>query len=80
MIFMMKSEKEIEIFECAAANGYIGKQSVTTIHRAITAPFAGSKDLGEWWVTYPGSSLMHVVKDEQLKSYAREKKLKDIGL
>ena len=65
------TEKEIEIFECAAANGYMGKLNVTTIHR-------GSKDLGEWWVTYPGSPIMHVVKDEQLKSYAREKKLKDL--
>lgn len=74
------TEKEIEIFECAAANGYMGKQSVTTINRAFTAPFAGSKDLGEWWLTYPGSPLMHVVKDEQLKAYAREKKLKYIGL
>lgn len=69
---MMKSEKEREIFECAAANGYMGKLSVTTIHRAI--------NVGEWWVTYPGSPIIHVVKAEQLKSYAREKKLKDIGL
>lgn len=45
------------------------------IHRAKTAPIAGNKDLGEWWLSYPGGYSIFVVKDDDLKPYTRDYKI-----
>jgi len=42
------------------------------VTRAKTALFAGNKDLGEWWVSYPGSMLQHIVTDNDMKAYIRD--------
>lgn len=42
------------------------------VSRATTAPFVGSKDLGEWWVSYPGSITLFRVTDEDIKAYIRD--------
>ena len=33
---------------------------------------AGNKDLGEWWVSYPGSISTFRVTDEDMKAYIRD--------
>ena len=43
-----------------------------TVNRAKTAPFAGNKDLGEWWISYPGSISGFRVTDEDMKAYIRD--------
>ena len=42
------------------------------MNRAKTAPFAGNKDLGEWWISYPGSISGFRVTDEDMKAYIRD--------
>jgi hypothetical protein len=54
------------------------KDSDIEVHRAVTAPFAGSKDLGEWWITYPTSMLTFRVTDEDFKVFLRDKKIKSL--
>lgn len=54
------------------------KDSDIKVHRAVTAPFAGSKDLGEWWITYPTSIGAFRVTDEDLKVFVRDKKIKSL--
>lgn len=82
------------IIECAKYKGfklpnttfnYFGKLiSVTdkdiSVSRAKTAPFAGSKDLGEWWVSYTGSISVTIVTDGDMKEFLRDNKLKQIGI
>lgn len=41
------------------------------IHRGKTGPISGNKDLGEWWLSYPGSHSIFVVKDDDLKAYLK---------
>ena len=43
-----------------------------TVNRAKTATFAGSKDLGEWWISYPGSITQFRVTDADMKVYIRD--------
>ncbi len=43
-----------------------------TVSRVTTAPFVGSKDLGEWWVAYPGSITQFRVTDTDMKAYIRD--------
>ena len=54
------------------------KDSDIKVHRAVTAPFAGSKDLGEWWITYPTSIGAFRVTDEDFKVFLRDKKIKSL--
>jgi hypothetical protein len=42
------------------------------VNRATTAPFVGSKDLGEWWISYPGSITQFRVTDADMKAYIRD--------
>lgn len=42
------------------------------VNRAKTAPFTGNKDLGEWWVSYPGAITVFIVTDEDMKAYLRD--------
>lgn len=74
------------IIDCAKANGFkipdkpFTRWSVTynitdsdiTVSRAKTAPFVGNKDLGEWWVSYPGSITQFRVTDVDMKAYIRD--------
>jgi hypothetical protein len=43
-----------------------------TVNRAKTAPFVGNKDLGEWWISYPGSITQFRVTDDDMKVYIRD--------
>jgi len=36
------------------------------------AKTTGNKDLGEWWVSYPGSISTFRVSDEDMKAYIRD--------
>lgn len=45
------------------------------IHRGKTFPISGNKDLGEWWLAYPGGNSIFVVKDDDLKAYIRDYKI-----
>ena len=74
------TELEKDILECAKINGYRADKGITKIHRGVTAPFAGSRDLGEWWVTNDKSFVIFTVKDNELKQFIRNKKIKDLGL
>jgi hypothetical protein len=49
-----------------------------TVNRARTAHFAGNKDLGEWWVSYPGSITQFRVTDADMKAYIRDINLNKI--
>jgi len=74
------------IIDCAKLNGFKlpdkpftawGVQHNPTdkdimVNRAKTVPFVGNKDLGEWWVSYPGSSLIFRVTDDDIKAYIRD--------
>jgi PP-loop superfamily ATP-utilizing enzyme len=74
------------IIDCAKERGFkipdkpFTRWSVTynitdndiTVSRATTAAFIGSKDLGEWWVSYPGSITQFRVTDADMKSYIRD--------
>jgi hypothetical protein len=74
------------IIDCAKTNGFkipdkpFTRWGVThsindndiTVNRAKTAPFVGSKDLGEWWISYPGSITQFRVTDEDMKAYIRD--------
>ena len=42
------------------------------IHRGVTAPIAGSKDLGEWWIQCKGMLGIWIVKDDELKQFIRD--------
>jgi hypothetical protein len=48
------------------------------VNRATTAPFIGNKDLGEWWISYPGSITTFRVTDEDMKSYIRDISINNI--
>lgn len=67
-----------ELFPVAKTVYRCIKDSDIEVHRAVTAPFAGSKDLGEWWITYPTSMLTFRVTDEDFKAFLRDKKIKSL--
>lgn len=69
-----------DILEYAVANGFNFPTENALVHRGVTAPLAGSKDLGEWWISCPGTPQIFVVKDEALQRHLRENKLKELGL
>ena len=48
------------------------------IFRGVTAPFAGSKDLGEWWIQCKGLLGIWIVKDDELKQFIRDYKIKKV--
>lgn len=74
------------IIDCAKAKGFkipdktFTRWNVTynitdddiTVSRAKTVAFIGGKDLGEWWVSYPGSITQFRVTDEDMKAYIRD--------
>jgi hypothetical protein len=45
-----------------------------TVWRAKTNNFAGNKDLGEWWVSYPQSLTQFRVTDEDMNNYLNQNK------
>lgn len=70
-----KLPEEITIKECRFKDGHLPTsknvtQKITrediTCFRAKTAPMMGSKDLGEWWVSYPTSLIQFRVTDEDM--------------
>lgn len=52
--------------------------SQITVNRAKTAPFVGSKDLGEWWIGYPQCLTQFRVTDSDMKVFLRDKKINQI--
>ena len=66
-----------KIFEHFGRTYDISEKDIV-IHRAKTAPIAGNRDLGEWWLSYPGGHSVFVVKDDDLKAYIREYKINNL--
>jgi hypothetical protein len=52
--------------------------SQITVNRSKTVPFAGSKDLGEWWIGYPQCLTQFRVTDSDMKVFLRDKKINQI--
>ncbi len=61
-----------------AVTKIVNKRGLTDcikIHRGVTIY---GTDLGEWWVSSDKSSLIFTVKDEEVKEYIRDDKIKNI--
>lgn len=75
----MKNYSDELIIKCAKLNGWkpalFGKISV---HRAVTAPFVGNKDLGEWWIYQEGVTLVRRVTDEDMLVFMRDRNIKKL--
>lgn len=58
------------------------KPTDITVNRAKTSEysglFAGSKDLGEWWIGYPQCLTQFRVTDSDMKLFLRDKKINQI--
>jgi hypothetical protein len=72
------SKGNVELFPVAKTVYRFIKDSDIEVHRAVTAPFVGSKDLGEWWITYPTSITTFRVTDEDFKVFVRDRKIKSL--
>jgi hypothetical protein len=80
------------IINCAKEKGFkipskrINARGVTynitdkdiSVIRAKTLEFLGGRDLGEWWISDPGSITQFRVTDTDIKSYIRDNNINNL--